>query len=178
MVGIKIAHWVYTACVGVFAGLLYTFEQAVIPTLNTLTATEYTKVEQGLIQYLDAFPTGVIGISLVAMLLPLYPLIRLWRHRSTAFWRWTASGWVLFFLGVGLFTIVLNAPINAYVKTWDVASPPADWQTARDNWNQLNRIRTPINLVSLLCLLWAALCPIPGVQPPPKANDRDPADSP
>jgi uncharacterized membrane protein len=152
---IKIVHTITTFGVGLFAGLLYTFEQGVVPMLNTLTGPEYAKAEQGLIRALDAFPTGVIVVATLAMLLPLYPLIRLWAQRNTTYWRLTFLAWLIFFFGVSLFTIVLNVPINNYVLTWDPANPPADWETARMNWNQLNAIRTPLNYVSFLLLIWA-----------------------
>jgi uncharacterized membrane protein len=152
---IKIVHLISTFGIGLFAGLLYTFEQGVIPMLNTLTGPEYAKVEQGLIRGLDAFPTGVIVVATLSMLLPLYPLVRLWGQRNTMYWRLMLIAWLLFFFGVGVFTIALNVPINNYVLTWNPASPPADWEAARANWNSLNAIRTPVNYVSFLLLLWA-----------------------
>lgn len=156
MRSIRVVHLVFTFCIGLFAGLLYTFQQGVIPTLNTLTAVEYAKVEQGLIRALDAFPTGVIVVANLAMLLPLYSLVRLWKERRSFYWRLTALGWLLFFFGVGVFTIVLNVPINNAVLAWDPAAPPADWETARATWNTLNAIRTPINYLSFLLMVWAA----------------------
>lgn len=156
MLSIRIIHLIFTFAIGLFAGLLYTFEQGVIPTLATLNATEYARIEQSLIRALDAFPTGVIVVANLAMWLPLYPLVRLWSQRHTAYWRLTALGWALFFFGVGVFTIVLNVPINNTVLAWDPAVPPADWAQARDAWNQLNAIRTPINYVSFGLLIWAA----------------------
>lgn len=131
MKSIRIVHLIYTFAIGLFAGLLYTLQQGVIRTLMTLSATEYAKVEQGLIRFLDAFPTGVIVVVNLTMLLPLYPLARLWKQRYTAYWRFTALGWVLLFFGVGVFTIVLNVPINNAVLTWDPSAPPGDWQSAR-----------------------------------------------
>jgi uncharacterized membrane protein len=156
MRAIKIIHFISTFGVGLFAGLLYTFAQGVLPTLNHLDASTYATVEQGLIVSLDAFPTGVITIATIAMLLPLYTLIRLWHARHSLFWRLTLIAWLLFFFGVGLFTILLNVPINNYVKTWNPATPPADWEQARATWSMLNTIRTPINLVSFALLLWAS----------------------
>lgn len=156
MRSIRIVHLGFTFCIGLFAGLLYTFQQGVIPTLNTLTAVEYAKVEQGLIRALDAFPTGVIVVANLAMLLPLYPLVRLWKERRSSYWRLTALSWALFFFGVGVFTVVLNVPINNAVLAWDPAAPPADWENARTTWNNLNAIRTPINYVSFLLMIWAA----------------------
>lgn len=156
MRSIRIVHLAFTFCIGLFAGLLYTFEQGVIPTLATLTAVEYAKVEQGLIRALDAFPTGVIAVANLAMFLPLYPLVRLWKARHLRYWQLTALGWALFFFGVGVFTIVLNVPINNAVLAWDPAAPPADWENARNAWNSLNAIRTPINYLSFLLMIWAA----------------------
>ncbi|MEW6753398.1 MAG: DUF1772 domain-containing protein [Candidatus Latescibacterota bacterium] len=156
MTDIRLTHAVYTFGTALFAGLLYAFEQGVIPALRGLTASEYTRMEQALIHHLDAFPTGVIAVATVSMLLPLYPLIRLRGSRDRAFWKLTFAGWLLFCFGVGVFTIVLNVPVNEYVKTWSSASPPADWQAARDRWNTLNHIRTPLNLVSLACYIWAS----------------------
>lgn len=153
---IKTVHFVATFTVGLFAGLLYTFAQGVLPTLEQLDARSYATVEQGLVRNLDAFPTGVITVATIAMLAPLYPLIRLRRRRESAYWRLTLLAWLLFFFGVGLFTIVLNVPINNYVLSWDPANPPADWGEARARWGMLNSIRTPINLASFGLLLWAA----------------------
>lgn len=156
MRSIRIVHIVFTFCVGLFAGLLYTFEQGVIPTLLSLNAVEYAKVEQGLIRALDAFPTGVIVLANLAMWLPLYPLLRLRKLRSLRYWQLTALGWVLFFFGVGVFTIVLNVPINNAVLAWEPSAPPADWENARNTWNSLNAIRTPVNYASFLLMIWAA----------------------
>jgi uncharacterized membrane protein len=155
MLPIRIAHVASTFCVALFAGLLYAFEQGVIPMLRGLDASAYVNVQQRMIVALDAFPAGVIAVATLGMLLPLYPLIALWRRRVSLFWRLTLLGWVLFFFGVSLFTIVLNVPINNQVLAMNAASPPADWQAARDSWNGLNAIRTPINYISLLAFLWA-----------------------
>ncbi len=156
MRSIRVVHLMVTFGIGLFAGLLYAFQQGVIPALGALNATEYTRMEQGLIRSLDAFPTGVIVVATLSMLLPLYPLIRLRHQRNSRYWRLTLLGWALFFFGVGVFTIVLNVPINNYVLTWDPAAPPADWESARDTWNMLNTIRAPINYISFLTMIWAA----------------------
>jgi uncharacterized membrane protein len=156
MKGIKISHLIYTFGTGLFAGLLYAFEQGVIPMLNSLNATEYAIVQKGLIINLDGFPTGVIVVATISMLLPLYPIIKLWKQRHSSFWKLTFAGWLLFCFGVSVFTIVLNVPVNEYVKTWDIGNPPADWEAARAKWNLLNKIRTPLNLISFLLFIWAA----------------------
>jgi uncharacterized membrane protein len=153
--GLKIAHVVYTFGCALFAGLLYSFEQGVVPMLSTLNAQEYAKVERSLIINLDGFPTGVIVVATITMFLPIYPLIKLWSKRNTKFWKLTFAGWVLFFFGVSLFTIVLNVPINEQVKKWDQKNPPMSWTDSRDQWSNLNKIRTPINYTSLILFILA-----------------------
>jgi uncharacterized membrane protein len=161
MRGIKIAHVVYTFGTALFAGLLYAFEQGVIPTLNQLSGPEYVKVEQLLIRALDGRPVSVIVVATASMLLPLYPLIALRRERTTPFWRWTLVGWILFCFGVSVYTIVLNVPINNAVLEMDAAHPPETWVAMRDRWNLLNMIRTPINYLSLIAYLIAGLNGVP-----------------
>jgi uncharacterized membrane protein len=158
MTDVRIAHFVSVLTVGLFAGLLWAFEQGVVPALRTLDASAYARVEQALILNLDApLPLGVIVVATIAMLVPMYPLVRTWSQRGSWYWRLTLLGWLIFFFGVSLFTIVLNVPINEYVKTWDPANPPADWQQARDSWNTLNQIRTPLNYLAFGLLAWAAM---------------------
>jgi len=161
MRGIKIAHVVYTFGTALFAGLLYTFEQGVIPSLKQLSGPEYVKVEQMLIRALDGRPVSVIVVATLSMLLPLYPLIALRKERATPFWRWTMVGWVLFCFGVSVYTIVLNVPVNNAVLAMDAAHPPDTWLAMRDKWNLLNFIRTPINYLSLIAYLIAGLNGVP-----------------
>jgi uncharacterized membrane protein len=158
---LKAIHIIYVFGTALFAGLLYTFEQGVIPMQMQLTATEYVKVQQLLILNLDKGLTGVIAVATLSMLLPIYPLIRQWKHRSTAYWRWNCLGWVLFCFGVSIFTIVLNVPINEIIKAMDPNNPAADWMSLRDQWNRLNMIRTPINYLSLIAYLIAGFQPFP-----------------
>jgi hypothetical protein len=42
------------------------------------------------------------------------------------------------------------------VLTWNPSDPPADWESARNAWNSLNAIRTPINYASFLLMIWAS----------------------
>jgi len=161
MRGIKAAHVVYTFGTALFAGLLYAFEQGVIPSLKQLSGPEYVKVEQLLVRSLDGGPVSVIAVATISMLLPLYPLIALRKERATGFWRWTLAGWILFCFGVSIFTIVLNVPVNDAVVAMNAASPPDTWVAMRDRWNLLNMIRTPINYLSLLAYLMAGLSGVP-----------------
>lgn len=90
---------------------------------------------------LDAFPTGVITVTTVAMLAPLYPLIGLWRARSSAYWRLTLLGWLLCFVGVGLFTIVLNVATGS-ARCWFMAATQPTWCAAPSTGSRCRRAST------------------------------------
>ncbi len=159
---LKIVHVIMVFGTALFAGLLYAFEQGVVPAMQPMDGPSYVALQQRLIRALDHGPTGVIAVATLSMLLPLYPLIRLWKFRRTAYWRWTFIGWVLFCFGVSIFTIALNVPINMAFVAMDAARPAANWSALRDQWNALNCIRTPLNYLSLLAYLIASLKPFPG----------------
>ena len=64
--------------------------------------------------------------------------------------------WVVLLLAiVGLVamvvsTLLINAPINDAVDTWNAAAPPADWQSLRDRWELGHAIRSYIGLIALV----------------------------
>lgn len=161
---LRLAHFTYTFGTGLLAGLAYAFEQGVVPALQQLNGPAYAAVQQGLVQHLTAWPTGVVAVGLLALLLPLYPLVTLWERRQTTFWLLTLLGWLLFGLAVGVFGAVTLLPIHRTMLAWNPAALPPDWPATRAAWNALNTIRTPLLLVSFLLYLWAGfeLYRVPG----------------
>ena len=64
-------------------------------------------------------------------------------------------------LGCGIAEIALtltrNVPLNGRIQSWDVAAPPADWATVRDEWLRGHRARTALSLVGLGCQIAATV---------------------
>ena len=56
-------------------------------------------------------------------------------------------------------TLIINAPVNAAIDTWDAAAPPPDWAQKRDRWERGHALRSYVGLVALLCSCWPACCP-------------------
>lgn len=161
VLALRVFHLMSCLAVGLFAGLLYAFEQGVLPALAVLDGPDWVPLQQALIRHLDAFPTGVIVVANVGMLAPLVCLALAWRQRASGYWRLTALAWALFFFGVSLFTILLNVPINTAVLALDPAAPAEGWADLRDRWAMLNAIRTPVNYLAFALFVWAGFL-VPG----------------
>lgn len=157
---IRIALIVSATATGLFAGLLWAFAVGVNPMYATLDGPTYAQVQQTMIGTIDA---GIPPVLLLTALGPLVALIALALHRQwrTRVFALTLVGFVLYIVGVMAFTIILNVPINQYVLSWDAAAPPADWAQARDRWDELNAIRTPIAIVAFVLYLVALNQPVP-----------------
>jgi uncharacterized membrane protein len=155
----RAAQFVSIIFTGLFTGLMLTFLIVIQRTLDTLTATEYTKVMQQLINAADNPPVVpmIVIISLVAPLVTLFSLRR--QPRSLAFLL-TFAAWLIFFVGAFLVTIILNVPINTAITGWSPANPPADWVSYRDQWGALSYIRTPVSAVSFILHMTALVLPV------------------
>lgn len=137
---------------GLFTGLLWTFAVGVDPMLKRLDASGYARAMQTLIGTIDR---GIPPVLVIANLAPIVALVGLRRRVGSRAFALTATGFSLFAVGVMVFTVTLNVPINRYIQTWSVESPPDDWEQDSDRWDALNWIRTPISVVAFLCYLLA-----------------------
>lgn len=134
---------VATVATGLFAGLIWTFSVAIDRAEERLDAVQYATWRQFLIQDLDR---GILPVLILTAVAPVVALVAL-RHRSrSAAWRLTAAAFVVYILGVMVYTLVLNVPINNAMLDWNPAAPPADWAEKRDRWDLLNTIRTPVTI--------------------------------
>jgi uncharacterized membrane protein len=143
---------------GLFAGLLWTFAVGVNPMAATLDGPTYARVWQTLIGTIDR---GIWPVLLLATLGPIVTLVAMRRSYRSRVFGLTLLGFLLFAFGVMVFTVTLNVPINNYVLSWTTDAPPADWMAARDRWDMLNSIRTPIAIIAFICYLLALASPLP-----------------
>ncbi len=156
---IRLALIASAAATGLFAGLLWTFAVGVNPLYATLDGPTYASIQQKMIGTIDAGIPPVLILTAVAPLVAPITLgvTRQWR---TPVFALTLSAFLLYMLGVMVFTVVLNVPINNVILSWDPAAPPADWAQARDEWDRLNAIRTPISVLAFVLYLAALTQPL------------------
>jgi uncharacterized membrane protein len=82
-------------------------------------------------------------------------LIQMRRAARTAAFRLTLAGFVLFFAGAFLVTVLFNVRINNAILGWDANAPPSDWAAARERWHALNLPRTGASVAAFVCYLLA-----------------------
>ena len=93
-------------------------------------------------------------IGALALLATLAALAASWTSRRDRRLVLAAVSCLLIGLAV---TVVVHLPINAEIATWRPATPPADWQGARDRWLAAHAVRSALTLVGLALLLIARL---------------------
>ena len=60
------------------------------------------------------------------------------------------------FLIGGLITAFGNIPLLDMIDTWNVSSPPADWQSVADRWYMFHSVRFGIDVIGLLLSVLSA----------------------
>ncbi len=157
---IRYAQFISVFFTGLFTGLMFTFMLVIQRMLSTLSASEYTSIMQGLIRGADS-PPVVPAVVMISMLSPLYTLIRLRKHQQSLVFKLTLAGLLIFVFGVFAITIGINAPINNQIVKWSAQAPPANWMTLRDQWNNVNWIRTPASGLSFVLFMLTLVLPLP-----------------
>ena len=150
---------------GLFSGLMLTFWLVIQRMLVTLPGPDYTRIMQGLIRGADE-PPVVPAIVVISLLAPLFVLFALRRDRQSRAFRLTLWALAIFTLGVFVVTVGFNAPINNIIMKWS-PTPPDNWMQTRDQWNNLNIIRTPASSITFFLHLLALCQPLPQ-----KASER------
>ena len=160
MKSVRYAQFVSVFFTGLFTGLMFTFMLVIQRMLVLLSSTEYTSIMQGLIHGADD-PPVVPAIVVISIVAPLYILIQLRHHRENPIFKLTLIGLIIFVIGVFGITIGINAPINNQIVKWSVQAPPANWMVLRDQWNNINWIRTPASGLSFVLFMLTLALPLP-----------------
>ncbi len=150
---------------GLFSGLMLTFWLVIQRMLVTLTGPDYTRIMQGLIRGADE-PPVVPAIVIIAMLAPIVVLVALRRDRQSRAFGLTLWALAIFTVGVFVVTVGFNAPINNIIMKWP-PTPPDNWMQTRNQWNNLNVIRTPASMLAFFLHVLALCQPLPQ-----KASER------
>lgn len=135
--------------VGLVAGMFVATQIGQVRVQNTLDARDFVLVKHGF----EVAVGRVMPVLTVAAGLSIIPVVILSGSRST---RGIAIAALALWIGVIGVTLVFNAPVNAAAATWDPASPPLDWEAQRDQWHLGQTVRSPLAVLSFLCLVLAS----------------------
>src|SRR5215470_2054780 len=92
----------------------------------------------------------------VAVLCALVALVLLWAPRPTPEFWWMLAGFVLM-LGALVVTVAIEVPIDNKIKTWTVATLPADWRSIQSRWELYHTVRTFLSIGALVAVTVSAV---------------------
>jgi hypothetical protein len=139
---------------GLLTGFLAITEWSLIPAQNRLPASGYAMLEQGMNDVLETLTATLMIVSVLSALVVLL-LARRDGARVVTLQVITLGSIVTMVVS----TLIINAPVNFEIDTWNAAAPPADWASWRDRWEFGHALRSYVGLVGLLTALVAALWP-------------------
>lgn len=134
---------------GLLAGVFFADWLGIVPMLDTLSATDYVRIEQDLIHHYDpAMPIEGITAFLACVAL----LALLWKERRGAAFPFVATGVVLMVLST-VVTVAMGVPSNKAILALRADAPAADWAAIRSHAGAVNGARALLTVLSFLALV-------------------------
>ena len=144
--------FIHAFTVALLTGFMAVVQWSLVPAQNELSAEAYTTFEQGMNRVMTKLTPALMITAVVSGVIVL--AIALY-HRDSASYYLLLS--VIAVIAMIISTLMINAPINSAIESWDAASPPANWLEIRDRWEFGHMIRSYIGLVGLATCLIALI---------------------
>lgn len=141
----RIAKVGFVFVLSLMVGFMAVVQWSLVPAQNRLPAEGYAILEQGMNNVLKTLTPTLMITSLIFC---VAVVVLAYRRKSKMQLLYVVAGAGL--LAMIISTLMINAPINDAVDTWNTAAPPADWQILRDRWEFGHTLRSYIGLISLL----------------------------
>ena len=153
---IRVAQVATIVLFGLAMGVLWGTWFSLSRTMNELSAETYLAVGHEIIKNL-AVPMRIL--LPIVLLSALITLALLWSGgRTPAFW-WLLAG-ILLMVGVLAVTVIVEVPIDGQVKSWTVATLPADWRSIRSRWEFFHTVRTFLALGAFVAVTISGVLPV------------------
>ena len=154
-------------CVGLMAGLFFSYSFSVMPGLHLLDDLQYLSAIQSINRAIQN-PVFFIVFFGTLITLPVATYLQYSQPVSIAF-LFLISATIIYFGGAFLVTASGNIPINNALDKIDLSSASKELlnnqrQLFETKWNSLNRIRTVCSLLSFICSVLALYYAIKGVE--------------
>jgi len=137
----------FALVMGVFWGTWFTLSRSI----TAFSPQTFLDIGQTAIRNLAVPMRILMPLSLVSSLI----LIALLPKRSAAF-ALAIAGFLLMICALTV-TLTVEVPIDNQIKTWTVATLPADWQAMRDRWEFYHALRTFVSIAALASVTASAL---------------------
>ena len=136
----------------VVAGLMVGSELAIAvfvhPTLNKLPDAVHLPAASALARVLGRFMPFWYGLVLF---LTLAEVLIQW-SQSRGLSMWFVMSAILWLLAIA-YSVTMLVPINNRITSWEKETPPVDWKTSRNRWDQLHRLRVVLLTVAFAFLI-------------------------
>lgn len=145
-----------TLLTGLMAGLLFSFQTAIIPGLAKLPDGPYLQAFQHInLSILN--PVFLFCFMAPLILLPVATWLQ-YRHGGSPAWIWTLAATLLYVIAVFGVTVGGNVPLNetlakADLSTASLSSLASQREAFEPLWNKLHTVRTIANVLALASLI-------------------------
>lgn len=146
-----------TILIGLMAGLFFAYSVSVVLALDTLPASAYTRVMQSIN---EKILNAVFGIAFGgAIVVPVGGALFVvgGGHWTATYGQLFLVATLVYLVGTAGITARIHIPMNDYIETWSVESPPDDWRAIRSRWARWNHVRTAAAVVSFILSLVATV---------------------
>jgi uncharacterized membrane protein len=138
------------------AGLMVGCELAIAafihPTLDTLPDEAHQPAASAIARVLGTVMPFWYNLT---FLLTLAEVVIRW-HQSSHPPIWIAASAALWLLA-SVYSLIALVPVNDRIKSWEKATPPADWKTYRQRWDMHHRRRVVLLTIAFVFLVVGAL---------------------
>ncbi len=133
-------------------GFMAIVQWSVVPSQNHLDGRAYATFEKHMNIPLQRLTPALLVLAILTGL----------GTAAVAFLLGEPLAWLHLAVTAGLIamtnsTLLINAPINDAINTWDPASPPSDWMAQRDRWEYGHAIRVAVGIPTLVLAVAAAV---------------------
>ncbi len=124
---------------GIMAGFFWTYSFNVNLAMLDISGPIYAQMQSLFNQHVRhgmffTFFFGSAAVSFIALIVNC-------RHLCSPAFALLGLAFLVYCLGIILFTKIVNLPLNYYTESWDLNALPSDWASIREQWNRANNIR-------------------------------------
>lgn len=139
---------VFVLLAGLLAGVLFTVEVAIVPTIRALAPEPWINVHILLDRRFDPMMPRInkVALAISLVLIVFTPGVPAKIAFGVA---------AVCIVGVAYVSEVYNVRMNKRIAAWEITDLPADWGSVRTAWASANRVRTLIALAGFAATIAA-----------------------
>ena len=150
---VRLAQGLYVLLYALVAGVMWGTWLSLARTMTQYDAATFLADGQHMITNLATImPVFMISTAVLGLVVTVV----LFRRRSRAA-AWLALAGLLLLGAVIVVTLTVNVPIDNDIKTWTLATLPADWEDVRSRWAAFHTLRTFVSLAGLAAVIGSAV---------------------